>query len=92
MTDRKFRAGDRVKHGPSGETWVLACDSQDDEVMPAGWPESYANVGDCELVREATDEEREKMLKSATHGRDDRGNTTRRSRLAHWQLYGRPQE
>ncbi len=59
-----FRAGDKVKHAPSGETWVLACDQVGDEVHPTGWPESIAQAKDCTLVVAATDEERLDKLKS----------------------------
>jgi hypothetical protein len=92
MTDRKFRAGDHVRHEPSGEEWVLACDMQGDEVIPAGWPESFAKAGDCTVIREATDTERIDMLRQASESRTDYGQTTRRSRLAYWQLHGKPQE
>ena len=57
-----FRAGDVVKHGPSGETWVLACDEFSGSVWPCGWPETRANASDCELVTPADDGERLDML------------------------------
>jgi len=57
-----FRAGDRVKHRPTGEVWILATDEDDGRVMPAGWPECQAMASDCELVEAATDEKRIRML------------------------------
>ena len=57
-----FRAGDTVKHGPSGETWTLACDQERDWVMPAGWPESFGRASDCVLVKAASDADRLEML------------------------------
>lgn len=57
-----FRAGDDVAHGPTGETWVLACDQDGDSVVCAGWPETIAKVSDCTLVRAASDAERIEML------------------------------
>lgn len=51
-----FRAGDVVKHRPTGETWRLAVDQFSDEVSPLGWPETIAKAEDCELV-EASDED-----------------------------------
>ena len=61
-----FRAGDHVQHFGSGETWVLACDQEGDEVVPAGWPESCAPAAHCRLVKAATDDERRKMLEEAS--------------------------
>lgn len=57
-----FRAGDAVKHGPTGETWVLAADQHGDDVVCAGWPESIAKAADCTLVEAATDDQRREML------------------------------
>jgi hypothetical protein len=50
-----FRAGDVVKHRPSGEEWVLSCDEERGEVLPAGWPESVGKADDCDLVTQASD-------------------------------------
>jgi hypothetical protein len=83
-----FRAGDTVFHRPSGETWVLSCDEVEGEVIPAGWPESYANAEDCDLVESASDTERLEMLTNASKSRTDYGQTTIRSRRAHYQLNG----
>lgn len=58
-----FRAADHVAHGPTGETWLLACDEDNGEVIPCGWPETYARASDCTLVKAATDEERMDILR-----------------------------
>jgi hypothetical protein len=58
-----FRAGDHVGHNPSGEEWVLACDEENGEIIPAGWPEGLAKATDCILLKAATDAERLKMLR-----------------------------
>lgn len=57
-----FRAGDVVKHKPTGEEWILANDQTGKDVSPCGWPECWADAEHCELVKSATDEERLKML------------------------------
>ena len=57
-----FRAGDHVKHGPTGEEWELACDERHGDVMPSGWPSTIAKASDCTLIEAATDEKRMKVL------------------------------
>jgi hypothetical protein len=57
-----FLAADVVKHTPSGETWVLACDEDNDRVMPCGWPCTVALASDCDLVSRPDAEERRAML------------------------------
>lgn len=54
-----------MKHQPSGETWVLACDECSGSVWPAGWPETRAEVAHCELVTPADDAARLDMLTQA---------------------------
>ncbi len=74
-----------MKHRPSGETWVLACDAYDGYVLPAGWPCSHALASDCELVRAATDEERVSMLRNVARSRSGPGDgyDPRRSHARH---------
>ncbi len=80
-----FRAGDRVRHGPSGETWLLACDEREDgSVYPCGWPETRAMASDCSLVQATTDENRMAMLETVAGGLDT---TSFRRRFAEMQLY-----
>lgn len=70
---------DHVHHGTLGETWVVAC-VQGDRLSWCGWPEGTANVSDCTLVRKATSEERDKLLRelAAMNGSDHRGVYARR--------------
>lgn len=73
-----FRAGDIVKHRPSGETWVLACDEDDRAwVLPAGWPESLAVSVECDLLTAATDVERSDMLREVAKGTGYRASVAR---------------
>lgn len=68
-----FRAGDRVKHRPSGETWILCCDERNGRVAPCGWPESYADALDCELIERANHQVRVSMLRLASTSSGPRG-------------------
>jgi len=56
-----MKTGDTVKHNPTGETWVVAF-SNEYELVPCGWPESYAKPEDCELIKKATYKERHNLL------------------------------
>jgi hypothetical protein len=56
-----MRAGDTVKHGPSGETWVLAW-AERGKVSACGWPASIADESDCTLAEASTDEQHRDML------------------------------
>ena len=69
-----FRAGDKVFHKPTGETWILAVDQRGNDVYWCGWPEGYAYAKDCELKKSATDEDRLKMLRDWS---EKRGNDAR---------------
>jgi len=53
--------GDTVRHISTGETWLVAC-VQGNDLSWCGWPEGYAKVNDCELIRKAPPEERLAML------------------------------
>lgn len=61
---RKFRAGDEVKHDPSGEVWSLACDEVDGWVYPKE-ARSYepGRAKDCTMVDPASDAGRLKALR-----------------------------
>ena len=73
--------GDTVKHGPTGETWVVAY-VQGDRLAWCGWPEGEARLSDCTLVESATDEERLKLL----HQLADMPKEDARRRFARWRL------
>lgn len=57
-----MRTADHVLHKPSGETWVVAY-VEGDDLVACGWPLTMVPVSDCELVKAATDEDNEKLLK-----------------------------
>lgn len=62
MTVQSIDTGDHVHHGPSGEDWVVAY-VQGDYLAWCGWPEGEARVADCTLIRKATPEFRQQILK-----------------------------
>ena len=64
----QFHPGDRVRHNPTGEEWIVRR-AYGSYVVPAGWPESHALVADCTLL------ERVDICTCATD--DERGSCTR---------------
>lgn len=82
-----MRTGDSVYHRPSGETWLVAF-VRDDELVPCGWPFTYAKASDCELRRAATDEEHHALLvrMSEMNNQNDA-----RCRYARWKLAEPPE-
>lgn len=75
--------GDVVLHKPSGETWVVAY-VRGDNLCCVGWPESFAQVSDCDLTRAATPEERQTLLESMAGMQGDRtGYDSRKSYARH---------
>lgn len=53
-----FRAGDVVKHMPSGETWTLAAIENVGGRWRAGacgWPETWVPITELDIVKPATD-------------------------------------
>ena len=56
-----IKTGDHVKHGPTGETWIVAF-VEDNWLHWCGWPEGCANLNDCELIKSASESERLKLL------------------------------
>ena len=88
MTDRPLSAepvtidtADIVRHGPTGEDWTVAF-VQDGKLAWCGWPEGFADLADCTLVKAATDDERKSLLEDMARidGNDSRG------RYARWRL------
>ena len=67
-----------VLHRPTGETWTVAY-VHGDELCPCGWPETIAKISDCDLLREATQEERDDLLHELAQmtGSDSRGRHAR---------------
>lgn len=55
--------GDYVHHGPSNENWTVAA-VEGARLYWCGWPfGGCAKLSDCTLIKKATDEQREKLLK-----------------------------
>jgi len=52
---------DVVFHKPSGERWVVAF-VRGEYLAWCGWPQGEAKLFDCELVKKATSEARDKLL------------------------------
>lgn len=68
-----FRAGDVVRHKPSGEEWVVAwCDG--DDLAWCGWPNGVARTSDCDLIRAASDEQHMKVCRDVANCGDSRAN------------------
>lgn len=61
---KPIRAGDSVKHLPTGETWLVAAVSRDNrQIVCCGWPESIADASDCRVENPCSDEEHESLLR-----------------------------
>lgn len=70
--------GDVVKHGPTGEEWLVAY-VDGDYLAWCGWPSGLALVSDCTLARKATAEERIGLLRElaeSQHAGRDRARLT----------------
>ena len=62
--------GDHVLHAPTGETWVVAAaDHVTGDLMACGWPETTARIGDCRIVRRASEAESEALHRQLTGSR-----------------------
>lgn len=75
-----MRTGDSVLHRPSGERWLVAYVDGDDLAW-CGCPSGLARASDCELIRECTDEQHEKLLREMAEmsGSDHRRSYARRA-------------
>jgi hypothetical protein len=62
--------GDSVKHGPTGETWLVAY-VRGDRLAWCGWPEGEASLEHCTLVSKATPEQRNKLLREMAESSND---------------------
>lgn len=67
MTDTTIDTGDHVKHGPSGEEWLVAR-TNSLHLFPCGWPPTRADLADCTLIKKATPEERLSLLRDLADG------------------------
>lgn len=59
--------GDYVRHGPTGETCVVAR-VEGDRLAWLGWPPGWADLSDCTLVQKAAPGDREKLLRELAAG------------------------
>jgi hypothetical protein len=63
------RTGDTVRHEPSGEEWLVAY-VEGTDLVPCGWPLTFAKVSDCKLVTACSDEESTALLNRMADMRD----------------------
>ena len=86
-----MKAGDTVKHIPSGETWVLAVGPFDMIgglfIMACGWPEEMVPFSRVELVKSCSDSECEEMLYKWSEMRRENGRIDWRTLEARNQLH-----
>lgn len=75
---RSVRAGDHIFHKPSGEKWLVAAVSPEGKrLVCAGWPETIADIADCEVIKYSDEANYEKMLEDCRVLDDTRGLWTR---------------
>lgn len=55
--------GDHVHHAPSGEDWVVAY-VKGDRLAWCGWPAGEGALSDCTLLKKATPESRDQLLRN----------------------------
>ena len=68
----RVRTGDEIKHYPTGEIWtVAAVDHKNKEISWIGWPEGWANMNDCHVVKRCDDEFNMKILKLMANMKND---------------------
>lgn len=85
VSDETIDTGDTVKHGPTGETWVVAY-VEGDKLAWVGWPQGEANLSDCTLTEKATPESRISLLRAMAGVRGWNGHVDRRVRVAQARL------
>lgn len=52
--------GDHVRHGPTGEEWVVRY-VRGDRLSWCGWPPGEVSLSECSLIYKATPEERAEL-------------------------------
>lgn len=82
-----MRTGDHVKHGPTGETWVVAY-VDGDRMSWLGWPPGEARIADCTVIKESSDEEHERILRQLLASQDGKRARMAQTRL----LFLKPKE
>ncbi|TXH71304.1 MAG: hypothetical protein E6Q83_03620 [Thiothrix sp.] len=61
----RIDTGDTVFHRPSQETWTVCyADYETGRICPAGWPETIADIADCDFIKKGSSEYREELLQS----------------------------
>ena len=73
-----IRAGDIVRHKPTGEDWVVAY-VDGDRLAWCGWPAGEANLNDCRLKKTCTDEEHRSWLQQIAKSDGKRARMARRA-------------
>jgi hypothetical protein len=58
-----MRVGDIIRHKPSGEKWLVAKVCENGGIIAAGWPCTYAETSDCELIEVCEDIQHADMLR-----------------------------
>lgn len=63
MAEKPIRCGDIVKHGPTGEEWLVAwADPETGDLAWCGWPNGIARISDCTLVEACDDAKHRRVL------------------------------
>jgi len=74
-----IRCGDTVMHWPTGEEWVVAwADPATGHLAWCGWPNGTGRIGDCVVVKRASDDEHRDWVQRVAGLRDSRGAICRR--------------
>ena len=81
MPDHQIDTADHVRHGPSGEEWVVAY-VRGDRLAWCGWPQGEALLADCTLIHKATEQERASLLQDMAAIPGDARGEYARQRLA----------
>lgn len=73
-----MKAGDIIKHIPTGETWtVAAVCNRTKMLLCCGWPESMAPWSDCTLANACDRDHHRNMLEAVAKGTDCRASWAR---------------
>ncbi len=60
----RIDTGDTVFHRPSQEEWIVCyANYETGKICPAGWPETIADIADCDLLEKASSEYKAGLLK-----------------------------
>jgi hypothetical protein len=71
-----MKAGDVIKHIPTGETWTVAA-TNGTHIICCGWPETMAPITDCVLANACDRDHHIQVLKSVANGTDCRASWAR---------------